>query len=241
MPDAGPHRGRGVQSVVVSYRILQALARGSGPMQLTDLAGSVQMAPAKVHRYLVSFVETGMVQHRRSGTYDLGPAAAALGLAALARVDPVNSAADALPGLVEATGLSALLTVWGSQGPTIVRWEKSARPIITTLGLGSVLPVTRSATGQIFAAYLPDRITASAIALEDPAFDLATCRADILTAGLVMRGQGFIPGLWALAAPVRDASGALVAAVSMISDDSAAVADPSAARTALRHFTGAPP
>ena len=107
MNDETPSRGRGVQSVEVSVRLLTALARHPGPMALSHLAAEVDMPAAKVHRYLASFVETGMVQHRRSGTYDLGERAAEIGLAAVGRIDYVNQVADGLPGLVEATGLTA--------------------------------------------------------------------------------------------------------------------------------------
>ncbi len=208
-------------------------------MALSDLAAVVDMAPAKVHRYLASFIDGDMVQHTRSGTYDLGPAAADLGLAALSRLDPVNVTADALPDLVAKTGQSALLAVWGNQGPTVVRWEKSALPLITTLGLGSVLPVTNSATGQVFAAFLPERITAARIQAEAPQFDLAPLLAKIREERIAKVDQSFIPGLWALAAPIFDASGAIVAVVSLVASSPHALDPGSPARAALQSFAPA--
>ncbi|QPH55644.1 IclR family transcriptional regulator [Pontivivens ytuae] len=220
MTDQSPTRGRGVQSVEVSVNLLTALARHPGPMALSQLAAEVGMAPAKVHRYLASFVETGMVQHRRSGSYDLGPRAAEIGTAAIARIDPVNRAADALPELVEATGFTALLAVWGNLGPTIVRWEKAAVPLVTMLGLGSVLPVTRSATGHAFMAHMPDRLLTDVVAAEAPERtleDFGDLRMSVREAGLAMADQDFIPGLFALAAPILDLQSRPAAVVTLIS------------------------
>ncbi|MEL6463712.1 MAG: IclR family transcriptional regulator [Pseudomonadota bacterium] len=236
MNDESPSRGRGVQSVEVSVRLLIALARNRGPMALSHLASAVDMPAAKVHRYLASFVETGMVQHRRSGTYDLGERAAEVGLAAVGRIDHVNQAADAMPSLVEATGLTAQLSVWGNFGPTIVRWEKSGVPLVTMLGLGSVLPVTRSATGRAFMAHLENRVLQDLIAQEVPdsaLHDFDALRARVRAEGVAKADQDFIPGLYALAAPVLDLQLQPAAVVTLISTKPDLLDDDCAARTAL--------
>lgn len=214
---SGQDRGRGVQSVEVSVTLLTALARHGGAMNLGELAQVVAMAPAKVHRYLASFVDTGMVRQRKSGSYDLGPRAAEIGIAAVARVDPVNRAADGLSALVEETGLSATLAVWGTHGPTVIRWEKAATSLVTTLGLGSVLPVTRSATGRIFLAYLPDRLLSGLVQNEGAALpELSGIRANIRASGFATADQEFIPGLFALACPVLDVQGTPAAVVTLV-------------------------
>lgn len=236
MNDQAPARSRGVQSVEVSVDLLSALAAHRGPMALSELAAAVDMAPAKVHRYLASFVESGMVEHRRSGTYDLGPRAAEIGVAAIARIDPVNRAADALADLVEATGLTALLAVWGNAGPTVVRWEKAATPLVTMLGLGSVLSATRSATGHAFLAHMPDRLVAAAIAEEAPGArlaDYADLRARVRTDGVATADQDFIPGLYALAAPVLGLDARPAAVVTLISTSREILASDHSARARL--------
>ncbi|WP_158275438.1 IclR family transcriptional regulator [Maritimibacter sp. 55A14] len=239
-PPAG--RISGVQSVEVALRLLKALARAPGPASLTVLAAETGMAPAKAHRYLTSLIAAGMVRHRQSGSYDLGPGAAEIGIAAIARHDPVNAAADALPGLVDRTGLTGLLAVWGNRGPTVVRWEKAATPLVTTLGLGSVLPVTSSATGLAFLAHLPDRLTAPAIAAEIPGKgpgDFADAAAEVRRDGLAIARQDFIPGLYAMACPVLDLQDRAAAVVTLITTDPKAIAPGSAGRRALAEFTPA--
>ena len=87
-----------------------------------------------------------------------------MGLAAVRRLDPVQLIEQALPALVAETGYTALLTVWSNRGPTVVHWQRSRNPFVTNLGLGSVLPVSRSATGAVLVAFLPEAVTADAIA-----------------------------------------------------------------------------
>lgn len=241
MAEAVESRGRtrGVRSVAVAMRVLEALAANRGPMTLGGLAATLGMPAAKVHRYAVSLIEAGMMVQRSSGSYDLGKAAARVGLAAVTRVDPVNAAAGALPDLVERTGCPALLSVWGSQGPTVIRWEQAPMPLITMLGLGSVLSVTRSATGHVFMAHLPDRLLAPAIAVEAPGktvADFAELRAGVRETGFAVAEQDFIPGLYAIARAVLDLQGRAAAVVTLISADAALLEEQGRAWRALAAF-----
>ena len=230
-------RGRGVQSVEVSVALLRALARHGGPMALGDLAQVADMAPAKVHRYLASFADTGMVRQRKSGKYDLGPLAAEIGIAAVARIDPVNRAADGLSSLVEETGLSATLSVWGTHGPTVIRWEKAATALVTTLGAGSVLPVTRSATGRVFLAHLPPRLLEALVRGEGTTLaDLDGLRKQIIRDGFAIADQEFIPGLFALSCAVFDIQREPAAVVTLVSTDSDLLLPDHPARASLRAF-----
>ena len=146
------------------------LAAEAGPVALKRIADAAGLAPSQTHRYLVSLLAGGMVvQDAASGLYDLGPGALTLGLAALARNDAVERAASALRATVDDTGWTGLLAVMGPAAPTIVRWYAGRPPVITTLSLGSILPLTRSATGRVFLAYLDDAALALALRQESDA------------------------------------------------------------------------
>lgn len=219
-------RSRGVQSVEVAVSILAALARHGGPMSLNEIARVVDMPAAKAHRYLASFIETGMVHHRRAGTYDLGPLAAEIGLSAMTRADLVNRVAEDLEDLVDQTGRTVQLSVWGDNGPTIIRWERSARALITNLGLGSILPLLSSATGRVFLAFTPKRVTARVLETElnqqtgaPDDGDIPGLIDQVRAEGLAGVDQSFIPGLFALAAPVLNWQGEADAVVTLVSTD----------------------
>lgn len=225
-------RSKGVQSVETGMLILRVFCHARGPMSLTQIAQAVDIPPAKVHRYLASLVESGMVHHRKSGTYDLGRAAAEIGMAAVARFDVVNRAADALPDLVEATQCTAMLSVWGTEGPTVVRWERANPPLVTALGVGTVLPLLTSATGLAFLSWSPPRLAEGLIPEPDIAA-AADLRDAIRAAGFAQAQETFIPGLYALAAPVLDLQGQAAAAVTLVSTDRSIMAPDSLARKHL--------
>ena len=233
---SAPERRRGVQSAEVAVAVLRKLAEAGAPMGLNTLAAQVGLAPAKAHRYLVSLVASGMVIQRKSGAYDLGPLAARIGTAALARVDHINRAGDALPELVERTGLTGMLSVWGAYGATVIRWEKATSQLITALGVGSVLPLTRSATGMAFMAWLPERLLSEAVAREAPeltAVEVASLRARLRMDFVTEASGSFIPGLYALAAPVLNAQRTVEGVITLVATDAGVIRADAPARHAL--------
>jgi DNA-binding IclR family transcriptional regulator len=234
MTDDNVH-GQGLKSLDTALAVLAYLAAQAGPQSLSEIGRGCAMPPSKVHRYLASFVAAGLVQQQgRSGRYDLGPAAMQLGLAALARHDFVNAAADGLSELSAETGMTVLLSVLANQGATVVRWERGASPTDTSMGLGTTLPLMNSATGRVFLAWGPPRAVAP---IRDaqlrrlakrPAMlhDLEPTKAgaDELVRRIRERRfasvEGrFIPGLVAAAAPILDWQGEAQAAVTLVGID----------------------
>jgi DNA-binding IclR family transcriptional regulator len=244
----------GIQALDAALSVLRAMGGFPGPVALTDLARAAGMPASKVHRYLASFIHAGLVvQRERSGRYDLGPLAAELGLAALHRNDFVNRAADRLEELSERTQLTALLTVWGNQGATVVRWERAASPLVTSFGLGSTLPLVTSASGRVFLAFLPRRLTDARLQFEVrraieaglklPDLDLAVPEGidhlvqRIQTDRMASVDGRFIPGLRAIAAPITNWQGEVEVAVTLTGTPEDMLEPDSDARRHLRAFT----
>jgi DNA-binding IclR family transcriptional regulator len=214
---------QGVRSVETGMALLWALAaRARVPASLSDLAAAADMAPAKAHRYLVSLIRAGMVeQDRASGRYRLGGAALNVGLAALGALDVMRLAGEALEGLCEAIDETVLLAVWGNKGPVVVRWEEASRPVTTNVRAGSVMPLLNSATGRVFAAYLPEGKTKALIAEERAqAPALAKGYASVVEEtrkhGLGRVDGDLLPGVAGLAAPVFNHQGELVAVIAAL-------------------------
>ena len=115
--EKGDDGRQGIQSIEVGVPLLRVLADHGAPMMLRDLARQAGMPAAKAHRYLVSFVRTGfVVQEAHSGRYDLGPFALELGLASIARLDPVRVATPVLEALAEETGETVALRLENPDG-----------------------------------------------------------------------------------------------------------------------------
>lgn len=213
----------GIQSVEVGYALLDALAATPDAMMLRDLSAVCAMSAAKAHRYLVSFQRVGLVvQDPATSRYDLGPMARRLGLASLARLDGLAVARAAAARLCEAIGHTTALAVWSERGPIIVHCETpSCQPLTAGLRLGSVMPLSSSATGRCFAAWLPREQTAPLLARElgarppRPLARLATASGWAAWAAAVRaRGAGTADGdlqrgVATLCHPVFDAAGRL--------------------------------
>src|SRR5437773_8379093 len=89
----GPEDRRGIKSVEVAGRILDHLSRAQTPVALRELATAGGMSPGKVHRYLASFLASGLArQDPDTRRYALGPLAMRLGLAALSSHQPLRDA-----------------------------------------------------------------------------------------------------------------------------------------------------
>lgn len=242
-------QGQGLKSLDTALGVLALMARFNGPRSLSDIARECNMPPSKIHRYLASFVHAGLVkQEGRSGRYDIGPEAMQLGLAAIARHDFVNYAADRLNELCNETGMTVLLSVWANEGATVVRWERGTTPTDTSMGLGTTLPLLNSATGRAFLAWAPEKAVENAKetqlrrASRNPSIipDLTPTKAGISEMVKKTRERGFasvegkfIPGLVAAAAPVLDWQYEAQAVITLVGVDPAAIAPGATAVEAL--------
>jgi DNA-binding IclR family transcriptional regulator len=158
------HKGRGVQSIEVGIRVLHALADAAAPLKLKDVAKAAHVAPAQAHAYLMSFRRQNFVeQDNVTGLYRLGHFALQLGIARMRSFDPVRAGSDAILDLANETRLTAALTVWGSFGPTVIYIHEGADQIHINTRAGTVYSLTGTATGLVFAAYLPADLIKAAI------------------------------------------------------------------------------
>ena len=221
---------RGVQSIEVGARLLEALAAHPGPMHLRDLAAAAGMPASKAHRYLTSLISVGLAeQDSASGRYDLGAMSLRIGLAVLSRRDAIRRATQVLTEFSVTEDATAALAVWGERGPMIVAWHDSSQPVLCNLGIGSILPLLRSATGRVFLSYQPKAVTRSMVERELGLIatylpnELLRTREDVNELVQRVRAARFsttneelINGLSAVAAPVFDHQGHIVAALLQI-------------------------
>ena len=219
---------RGIQSIDVGGRLLQALSRSRGAMMLKELAEAADMPAAKAHAYIVSFCKLGMIeQDVVTGRYDLGPLALQLGLVSLNRLDAVKIATAEMGSLSQRTGQSTAIAVWGNYGPTIVRFEQSVRPIHVNMRTGTVMALTHTATGYVFAAYVSPAAIDGALAATFTDGKQRVAAAKSLTAlapefiqvrqrGLARAQGNPVPGVNAFSAPVFDHTGEIALALTAL-------------------------
>lgn len=227
--DVSAEKGRrGIQSIEAGGQLLLALAAHGRPMPLGELAKAADMAPGKAHPYLVSFSKLGLVaQETSSGYYWLGPTAMQLGLVTLRMLNPVREATPFAESLARETGHSVGISVWGNQGPTIVFLFDAVYPLHTNIRTGTVMSLADTATGRLFAAYLPAKLIEESL-LEDERRlgpDIAKPINRELLQNMLneVRQQGLsrsvdnpTPGVCSFAAPIFDYSGNIVLGITLM-------------------------
>ncbi len=210
----------GVQSVEIGLRVVAVLAQAYQPLMLRDIAKAMSMPSAKVHRYLVSLTREGMVEQDGAGArYGLGPLALTVGLAALHQIDVVKIGASAVADLRDRTNQTAMLAIWGSAGPTIVRWEECRRPVAINVRVGSVLSLLESATGLVFAAFLPRHLTEEKLGEEmrdHNRDEVDQLLSDVRRRGIAVVRGNQLASINAISAPVFDHTKNIVAALTIL-------------------------
>lgn len=220
----GKSQSIGIQSVEIGFRVLEIFGRSSAPMSLKQVSEASGMAPSKVHRYLVSFVRSGMlVQMGANGLYDLGPTARRLGMSAMGRLDSFAIASNHVAKLRDATGHTVCLTVWGDMGPVLVRWENGSQPLLATVRIGSSVPLAESAMGLLFLAHMPTAATAAVLKQQrqlagtrvskDPSPEYLN---DLRTKPSLHLSSAMIAGIDSVAAPVFDAQDNLSSVITIL-------------------------
>lgn len=219
----------GIQSIEVGTPLLAAFLHEPEAVTLTALARAAGMPTSKAHKYLASFVRTGLVtQDSRNSCYRLGPLALELGLTALRNLSAVDISESAMLELRDRLDLTVTLTVWANRGPTIVRRAESRQSQFVIMRVGTVLPLLTSSNGRAFLAYLDRRFTQSLIdaeladtggmarragfhTLEDVERLIAHTRAE-----RVGEVDGIISGLCGLSAPIFDFANTITAVLTLV-------------------------
>ena len=220
--DQPARESRGIQSIEVGGQLLLALVHLGRPAPLKDLAREAGMIGARAHPYLVSFGKLGLIQQDpASGFYGLGPLALQMGLISLQQVDPVRLATAELRRLALTIGHTVGVAIWGNRGPTFVRLEDGPTAIHVNMRHGTVVSVRGTATGRLFAAFMPRDKVLEVLAKEAgkesrPDADLEAELLDIQKRRFASVVDGTVRGVTALSAPVFDGFGQMVLAITAI-------------------------
>ena len=222
-------RRQRVQAAETGMAVLKGLAHLGGRSSLTALSTHVAESPAKVHRYLASLMEEGLVsQDAASQHYYLGTEAIQIGLAAMRQADPIRAAEPCLIRLRESLEVTCFIAVMGNKGPTIVRFEEPGLPVTVNVRAGSVMSMLWSATGRAFLGLLDEsRVVALAEqelaaatpemrATLDAADPIGQLRREVKLARCASVKDTYLRGISAVAAPVYDYAGRVCAVLTAL-------------------------
>ena len=227
-PSTRSPKEAGNRTLVTGVELLLALSRMNDAATLTQIAQRTGMQISRAYRYLTALNQTGLLRHdETTGKYDLGPAAIELGMAAMGRLDAVRLASDALRRLTEAVDMVSIMSVWGSNGPTVIKWEQGRLDLSVRIREGLNLPLPITATGRVFLAYLDPADTKKLLESDLRAWNarggktldrkaIETVRREVLRHGLACTLGMRTQHMGALAAPVFEQGGRLAMVVALI-------------------------
>jgi len=207
---------RGIQSVEVGGRLLQALADARRPLALAELAAAAQLAPAQAHTYLVTLTRLGLIKRDHlDGSYEPGPLALRLGMLHLDQEPAYRAAVPHVRALASAIACNVAISLPTAQGPTIVHYASAGTALHVNLHVGTVMALAATATGRVYCAFQPDahwrpiwrqqQTGASADALPAFTHQLAAIRAR----GMEHSIDTPSPAVSSLAMPLRGPDGTL--------------------------------
>ena len=205
---------------------LNALARASDGLTLSELARETGEPKSTLHGILATLVEAGLlVRDGATKRYRLGPHLLALAGAYARQSDLLRAFGEVARPLARELGETIQLAILQGRDVLYIGKQEGTQWVRLASEVGTRLPAHATSLGKCLLAWLPpeelERLLAAGplVALTprtitDP---------DILRAELAqVRARGYaidrgetLPDLWCFGAPVRDAQGAVVAALSI--------------------------
>jgi IclR family acetate operon transcriptional repressor len=204
MPNAS-----GTQSIDRAAQLLVAVADSVDPIGIGELAEATDLPKSTVSRLVAALERHALVQRDGArGPLRPGPVMMRLARRGVGDRDLVDLAADSLRRLADASSETINLAVPTPLGVEHLSQVDSHHFIGSTNWIGRRVPHTSTAVGKVFLAFGAVRLTREHAALRP---ELETVRAR----GYATAIGELEPGLAAIAAPVRDGSGDVLAALSI--------------------------
>lgn len=214
-----------MQVVVRALKVLRHLGVHREGQTLQELSDALETPVATMHRLLAVLVGQEFVaRSEETKQYTLGPSSLALAQG-VRRVADV--ARPQLRGLSAATGETVFVTELVGDRAVCVALEEGTRPLRLFVRIGQELPMHAAASARALIAFLDETKVDGILGSRDLArftdetpSTVSAVRAhlnDVRERGYDTCDQELDPNVWAVGAPIRDSSGAVVASVSLAS------------------------
>lgn len=217
-------RGTNLQSVARAIRALELIAE-AGELGVTELGRLLDVHKATASRLVTTLAQRGLVERDPvSEKYRLGFGLIRLAGAAMAGLDLVRTAHPILDDLAERTRETVNLGVLSGDAVVYVDQISGTRAIVSVSWVGRRTPLHCTSNGKALLAYLPaaerdrllkgplERLTPTTIVDIDA---LLKQLGEVRLRGYAQTLEELEMGLNAVAAPVRQADGEVVAALSV--------------------------
>jgi IclR family pca regulon transcriptional regulator len=213
-----------VQSLERGLAVIRAFDAEHRELALSEVARSTGLTRAAARRFLLTLVKLGYVNFSQ-GRFSLRPRVLELGYAYLSSLSLPEVAMPHIEALVAQVNESCSISVLDDTDIVYVARVPTRRIMSITLAVGTRLPAWVTSMGRVLLAGLPDDELEERLArIEVTALTSRTVKDKEALRGILatVRRQGYAAtdqeleeGLRSLAVPLRNASGAVTAALNV--------------------------
>ena len=218
-------RGTGPDFVEALARGLDVLAvLGDGPMTLAEVAAAADLARPTARRLLLTLEEIGYVG-LRDGSYALTPRVLRLGMAYVGAQGLWDVARPHLEDLVARTGESSSMAQLDGSDIVYVARVSVPKLIALRVDIGTRFPAAQTSQGKVLLSALSPDDLAGVLAqpsraglppyIGRTADQLRDELTEIRARGWALADEELAPGVRSVAAPVRDGTGTVRAAMNV--------------------------
>jgi len=211
-----------VQSVDRAVTILEILAR-AGESGVTEIAGEIGVHKSTAFRLVAALERRGLVEQTGDRKYRLGVGILRLAGATTARLDVVQEARPVCRKLASDSGETVNIAVLSERAALYLDQVAGASSLQPHNWVGQHIPLHATSNGKVLLSGLPDD-ELGRVLLQLPAYTDATITTkkqlcaelgEVRTRGYAVAVDEFEVGLTAVAAPIRNAHGDVVASLSV--------------------------
>ncbi len=212
-----------LSSVANSVRLLGSFSGEEDELGITTLATRLRLAKSTVHRLATTLTSSRFLeQNSETGKYRLGLALFELGALVRRRMDVANEARPKLRELLEKTGETVQLGIVDHFSVLYVYEMESRRAIRMAAAVGARAPLHCTAVGKVLLASQPQDYVKQVLELGLTSYTPKTItrREGVLSMLAEVSARDYATddeeseiGLRAIASPVRNHTGAVIAAV----------------------------
>jgi DNA-binding IclR family transcriptional regulator len=213
-------------SVKNALRILRSFSMEEPEKKISDLARELGISKSAVSRLMATLASEGFVtKNMETGQYRLGVSILTLSSIFIASLDLYQESLPVLKWLVEETGEAAHIAVMDGTDIVYVNKVESKHPIQILTHMGRRNPAYCTSTGKVLLAYQTEDVIEEVIhkGLEAYASNTITDPETLRRSLAKVREDGYaisiseiMDGVTSIGVPVRDYTGNVVAAVSIV-------------------------
>jgi DNA-binding IclR family transcriptional regulator len=213
-----------VQSVDRAVTVLEILA-AAGEAGVTEIAAELGVHKSTAFRLVAALERRGLVeQHAERGKYRLGVGILRLAGATTARLDLVQESRPLSRSLAASTDETVNLTVLSDGAALYIDQVAGSSALQPHNWVGQRIPLHATSNGKVLLSGLPDSEVVALVGRRPTRYTPATLGtgAEVLASVALAREQGYAVaidelevGLAAVAAPIRNVHGDIVASLSV--------------------------